>query len=295
MENLHKLTLRAVLERSAAEFAERPALSVVEGQVLTYASFSSHVQTVRQLLHDRGVITGDKVALIGENRPEWGIAYFAITTMGAVAVPILPDFHTAEIHHILQHSECKAVFVSKRLYGKIEGGEFRNLSSVVLLDDFSLIPPRTTKEKLLDVLDEGGREFAKLKERALKFVGRLHDTVEENDLASIVYTSGTTGHSKGVMLTHKNIVADALATKRIVSIGPEDRLLSILPLAHMYECTLGLVTPLLSGSVVYYLEKPPSAGVLIPALDRVKPTIMLSVPLIIEKMFKTGILPKLTG
>ena len=84
-------------------------------------------------------------------------------------------------------------------------------------------------------------------------------------------------------------------TKRIVSIGPEDRLLSILPLAHMYECTLGLVTPLLSGSVVYYLEKPPSAGVLIPALDRVKPTIMLSVPLIIEKMFKTGILPKLTG
>jgi long-chain acyl-CoA synthetase len=295
MDNLESLTLRSVLLRSAADFADRPALSAVDGPILTYASFNTYVQTVTHLLRDRGIVTGDRVALLSENRPQWGIAFFAITTMGAVAVPILPDFQATEIHHILAHSECKAIFVSKKLYGKLEGIELRQLPSVILLEDFTLVPPRTAKDKLIDLLEEGGREFARLKERALKFVGKIPETVEENDLASIVYTSGTTGHSKGVMLTHKNIVSDALATKCIVSIGPEDRMLSILPLAHMYECTLGLVTPVLSGTAVYYLDKPPSAAVLVPAMERVKPTIMLSVPLVIEKMFKTRILPKLTG
>jgi long-chain acyl-CoA synthetase len=295
MENLDNLTLRSVLLRSTAEFADRPALSPVDGPVLTYDTLNTQIQIVTHLLRDRGVITGDRVALLSENRPQWGIAFFAITTMGAVAVPILPDFHSTEIHHILAHSECKAVFVSRKLYAKLEGIEQRQLTSIILLDDFTLVPPQTAKEKLIDLLEEGAREFARLKERALKFVGKMHETVEENDLASIVYTSGTTGHSKGVMLTHKNIVSDVLATKRIVSIGPEDRMLSILPLAHMYECTLGLVTPILSGSAVYYLDKPPSAAVLVPAMERVKPTIMLSVPLVIEKMFKTRILPKLTG
>jgi long-chain acyl-CoA synthetase len=295
MENLENLTLRSVLLRSATDFADRPALSAVDGPILTYSALSTYVQTVTHLLRDRGIVTGDRVALLSENRQQWGIAFFAITTMGAVAVPILPDFHTTEIHHILAHSECKAVFVSRKLYGKVEGIELRQMASIILLDDFTLVPPRTTKEKLLDLFDEGGREFARLKERALKFVGRIPETVEEDDLAAIVYTSGTTGHSKGVMLTHKNLVSDALATRQIVSIAAEDRLLSILPLAHMYECTLGLVLPILSGSAVYYLDKPPSAMVLVPAMERVKPTIMLSVPLVIEKMFKTRILPKLTG
>jgi long-chain acyl-CoA synthetase len=295
MENLQTQTLRAVLENSARDFADRPALSAVDGPLLTYSALNTNVQTLTHMLRDRGVVTGDRVALLSENRPQWGMAFFAITTMGAVAVPILPDFHTSEIHHILAHSECKAIFVSRKLYGKVEGVELRTLSTTILLDDFTLVPPRTAKERLIDLLEEGGREFARLKERALKFVGRIHESVEEDDLASIVYTSGTTGHSKGVMLTHKNIVSDALATKQIVSIGPDDRMLSILPLAHMYECTLGLVTPILSGTAVYYLDKPPSAGVLVPAMERVRPTIMLSVPLVIEKMFKTAILPKLTS
>ena len=292
---LEKLTLRALLQSRASAFADRPALSAVNGEQFTYASFNHLVQTVSDLLHNRGVITGDKVAILSENRPQWGIAYFAITVMGAVAVPILVDFHSSEVHHIIQHSECKAVFVSKRLYGKIENLGVRPLPTIIILDDFTLVPPRTTKDKLTEVLEEGGREFARLKERALKFVGLISATVEEDDLASIVYTSGTTGHSKGVMLTHKNIVSDAIATTKIVDIGPEDRMLSILPLAHMYECTLGMVTSILAGASVAYLDKPPTAGVLLPALESVRPTIMLSVPLVIEKMFKTRILPRLTG
>jgi long-chain acyl-CoA synthetase len=293
--SLSTLTLRALLYQSADSFANRIALSDVGGKPFTYASFLSSVQSVSQLLHSRGVITGDRVAILSENKPQWGIAYFAVTTMGALAVPILPDFHPTEIHHIIRQSECKAVFVSPRLFEKLEDLESNPLTSVILIDDFSLIPPRTKKEGLKDVLEEGGREFAKLKELALKFVGKLPVNVKEDDLAAIVYTSGTTGHSKGVMLTHKNIVADALATTQIVEVTPDDRMLSILPLSHMYECTLGLVLPILQGAAVYYLDKPPSAGVLLPALETVRPTIMLSVPLVIEKMFKSRILPRFTS
>jgi len=292
---LEKLTLRALLQSSATAFADRPALSAVNGEQFTYASLNHLVQTVSDLLRNRGVVTGDRVAILSENKPQWGIAYFSVAVMGAVVVPILADFHTSEVHHIILHSECKAIFVSKKLYGKIENLELRHLTTVIIIDDFTLVPPRTTKDKLKEALEEGGREFARMKERALKFVGLLSATVEENDLAAIVYTSGTTGHSKGVMLTHKNIVSDAIATTKIVSIGPEDRMLSILPLAHMYECTLGMVTAILAGASVTYLDKPPTAGVLVPALESVRPTIMLSVPLVIEKMFKTAILPKLTG
>jgi long-chain acyl-CoA synthetase len=295
MTTLPDLTLRSVLQQSADSFANRIAFSNVDGEPYTYSALMSHVQTVSNLLHNRGVITGDRVAILSENKPQWGIAYFAVTTMGAIAVPILPDFHPADVHHIIRHAECKAIFVSARLYEKLEDLELHYLTTIILIDDFSLIPPRTRKESLRDMLEEGGREFSKLKERALKLVGRLSVDVQEDDLAAIVYTSGTTGHSKGVMLTHKNIVSDALATTQIVSVGPDDRMLSILPLSHMYECTLGLVLPILQGAAVYYLDKPPSAGVLLPALEAVKPTIMLSVPLVIEKMFKSRILPRFTG
>ncbi len=295
MPPLEKLTLRALLQRSASDFADRPALSAVNGEQFTYASLNHLVQTVSELLHNRGIITGDRVAILSENKPQWGIAYFSITVMGAVVVPILSDFHTTEVHHIIQHSESKAIFVSRKLYGKIESLDARNLDTIIILDDFTLVPPRTAKNKLTEVFEEGGREFARLKERAMKFVGLIPATVEENDLAAIVYTSGTTGHSKGVMLTHKNIVADAIATTKIVPVGPGDRMLSILPLAHMYECTLGMVLPIMNGASVAYLDKPPTAGVLLPALERIRPTIMLSVPLVIEKMFKTAILPRLTG
>ena len=150
----------------------------------------------------------------------------------------------------------------------------------------------TKKDKLKELMEEGGRELAKLKEAALKLTGRQPVEVAEDDLASIIYTSGTTGSSKGVMLTHKNIVFDAIATTSIVDIGPEDRMLSMLPLSHAYECTLGLVSPVLGGGSVYYLDKPPTPRVLLPALQKVKPTILLTVPLVIEKIYKSRILPQ---
>jgi len=287
-------TLRDVLQQTAEAHPNRAALSIVDGEVMTYAEMYERVQDLSRFLHERrGIAHGDRVAVLGENLPNWGVAYFAITTMGAIAVPILPDFHQNEIGHILRHAECKAIFVSERLYSKLEEIDISHLTTIILLDDLSLVPPRTKQHKLQELLLQGTREFARIKERAQKFARYPVRGVAGNDIAAIVYTSGTTGHSKGVVLTHSNLVSDAIATTRIVDLSCEDRSLSILPLPHTYEGTLGLITLVLVGASICYLKKPPSAGVLLPALATIQPTVMLSVPLVIEKMYKAKILPQL--
>lgn len=292
---LESLTLRTILRQSTRRFKDRIALSTVDGDSILYGRFGERVEELSRLLHDQGVIPGDRVALLSENRPNWGIAFFAITTMGAIAVPILIDFHPNEVHGILRHSESKAVFISKKLLGVLEDKEFTHLTTRILLDDLSIIPPESSRDRVQQLIDQGSREIARLKEVAMRVTGRIHPEVREEDTAAIIYTSGTTGHSKGVMLTHKNLASDVLACSRLVDVGEEDRFLSILPLSHSYECTLGLILPLMKGASVYYLDKPPSAGVLMPAMARVRPTVMLSVPLIIEKIYKGRIHPKLTG
>ncbi len=295
MKELKKLTLKNVIDRSVEQFPERPALSWVDGEPITYKQLGEKTREIMNLLQNQGIVAGDRVAILSENKPHWGIVYFAITSMGAVAVPILPDFHPNEVHHIIRHAECKAVFISERLYDKLEEGPFDVLQTVILIDDFSLIPPATKKDKLKEMAMEGAKEFAKLKEAALRMAGKRPAEVDEEDLAVIIYTSGTTGHSKGVMLTHKNIVFDAQETLKIQMVTEHDRLLSVLPLSHTYECTIGLVIPLMQGACVYYIDKPPTARVLLPAMQKIKPTMMLTVPLIIEKIFKMRILPQLTS
>ncbi|MDP1995494.1 MAG: AMP-binding protein, partial [Ignavibacteria bacterium] len=143
------------------------------------------------------------------------------------------------------------------------------------------------------LIADGSKELQKIKNLVLKFTGLLNEKVSEDDVASIIYTSGTTGHSKAVMLTHKNILSDAIATRKYVPEEIECRMISLLPLAHVYECTLGMIFPVLIGGTVYYLRKPPTAAVLLPPLAELKPTVLLSVPLIIEKMYKGKILPEL--
>jgi len=293
MRRLNHRTIQAVLERSVECYPQRPALSYADGKPLTYAEFKTHVDWLSAFLQDQGIAEKDRVGIIGENSPNWGITFFAVTTTGAVAVPILPDFHTSEIHHILRHSECKAVFISERYFQKIEDLNLDDFSVVVLMDDFSVIGAETSKARLKKLLAEGSKELKKIKTMVLRIAGILPAHIHEDALASIVYTSGTTGHSKGVMLSHKNLVSDALATTDIVTVTEEDRLLSILPLAHVYECTLGLILPLMMGASVFYLRKPPTATVMVPALAGVRPTIILSVPLIIEKMYKSRIAPEI--
>ena len=315
-------TLRQILTHSGKLHAERPALSTFGEEPLTYQDLVEEVAELSTRLADEGIKSGDRVAILGDSSPNWGIAYFAVTTMGAVAVPILTEFHADAVQHILRHSEAKLIFISKRLLGKIEeGAEFTKLR-VIFLETFEPVAGNKTMELFLDMKKVSIREWRRFKEKALKemsgmlgeanagedssFLQRMKARGLEylnaddkagpaaDDLAAIIYTSGTTGASKGVMLSHRNIVSNVQRTLNIVTIHNKDRMLSILPLSHAYECTLGLALPISVGAHVCYLDKPPTARAMLPALAAFKPTAMLSVPLVIEKIFKSNILPKFT-
>jgi len=284
---LPEFTLKAVLEHSAREHGERPALCFVGGESLTHGQFGARVADFSHILRQRGVAVGDKVALLGENMPNWGVGFFAVTTMGAVAVPILPDFPPTAIRHIILHSEARTILVSRRLMDKLEEDLVAGMDTVIVLDDLSLLDHKNSMWQ--EAYSTGRREFQKLLEAGLRMAGRQKTDVREDDLAAIVYTSGTTGHSKGVMLTHKNIVANAVHGNAVGQVSAGDRMLSVLPLAHTFECSLGLVIPIMAGATVHYLDKPPTARVLLPAMEAVRPTKMLTVPLIIEKIYKQRI------
>ncbi len=267
------MTIKDLFENSCAKFAERKAISFVNGFPMTYSVMHKEVDKAQHLLIRMGVRKGDRVAILSHNMPNWCITYFAITTMGAIAVPILPDFHSDEIKAILAHADCKVIFVSKRLESSITGLSSDLLTHLMIIDDFSLIMGSLNDEETLTAIEP----------------------VFESDTASIIYTSGTSGKSKGVELSHKNITFNAEMCLHIQDVNERDVFLSILPLSHAYENTIAFLLPIMQGASIYYLEKPPSASILIPALGKIRPTTMLSVPLVIEKIFRNQILPKFTS
>lgn len=283
---LKKLTLPELLFNSCSQFKNNLSLNFVQSGKRTYQDLYNEVISISNYLLASGIRKGDKVAIFSANMPNWGITQFAIAQIGAIAVPVLPGFSTPEIQNILEHSEAKIIFVSKLLYKWIADIRTDFLEQKILMNTFARIPenhPVEDIEKLENDID-------------------LHNTaelpeiqVEEEDTASIIYTSGTTGFSKGVELTHRNLVWDARQCATIQQVGTEDRFLSILPLAHTYENTLGLLLPLMFGAQIYYLDRVPTPKLLVPAMQKIRPTVMLSVPLIIEKIYKTQVLPKFTS
>ncbi|MEA1983101.1 MAG: AMP-binding protein, partial [Campylobacterota bacterium] len=282
-ENLENFTLAALLECSVELYTDKEALGKAGKEAFTYGELGQKVHAMIKLLQENGITKGDKVILLSENMPHWSVAYFATTYFGAVIVPVLPDFHPSDVHHIIRHSEAKAVFVSDRHLSTIEECENTDVKFVIKLDDLELIDELSNHSYI-----------SKLKSKITKPSDEIVPA-KEDDLASLLYTSGTTGHSKGVMLSHRNLVTNAMSAYEKVTITDEDVFLSILPLAHTLECTVGLTVPLLHGSSVYYIDKVPTPSVLLKAFSIVKPTMMVSVPLIIEKIYKNKVLPKFTG
>jgi len=275
MKTNMKLTFPELFQDTVRNYGDEVFLSFVDEKPYTYKEADRKITAAISFLEELGVKPGNKVAILSSNMPNWGISYLAVTFMGAVIVPLLPDFKTHEIKNVLNHSESKTLLVSNGLLNKLDEEIKNNLDSIVEIDDFSILKsPKDVSEFNLNANPKRKYE------------------VDEDDVASIIYTSGTTGKSKGVMLSHKNIAYTAIATKKIQWVDASDRFLSILPLSHTYENTLGFVIPMISGGSVYYLKKAPTASTLLPALKKVKPTLMLSVPLIIEKMYRTKVLPQ---
>ena len=265
------LTLKAIYDRSVVEYANRPCVSFVNGEPITYSEFGRQVEDLSRKLFSLGLKKGDKVALFSQNMPNWAIAYFSVVTKGLVIIPILPDFTRDEVENVLTHSEAKLLFVSERLFSKIDGLTLPDLIAMIKLDNLTLMGENESRVEEADFSDI---------------------MVDEEDMAALIYTSGTTGRSKGVMLSHKNITFVAMQSYFFQPIDEFDVFLSFLPLSHTYENSLGLLFPILYGSAIYYLEKPPTAAALMPAMSKIRPTIMLSVPLIMEKIYKSQILEK---
>ncbi|QSZ41852.1 AMP-binding protein [Sulfurimonas aquatica] len=281
-ENLENFTLASLINRSAEIYVDEPVLSKLDQEPTTYGELHQSILAMSKLLLENGIKKGDKVALLSENMPNWAVAYFATTYFGAVIVPILPDFHKADVHHIIRHSDAKAIFVSQKHIDTVEELDEEDLTFVIKLDDLTIVDELTNH-----------RYLSKIKQKNVNIKELAKP--DENDMAAILYTSGTTGNSKGVMLSHKNLVTNALSTYEKVTILPSDVFLSILPLAHTLECTVGLLVPILHGASVVYIDKVPTPSVLLKAFSIVKPTMMLSVPLIIEKIYKNKVLPKFTN
>ncbi len=267
---MKRLTLQELLNVSASRYTDKPALAFTGGEPVTYRQVAETAGRLGRYLKNIGARKGDRIALLGENMPNWGIAYFAVTAAGYVAVPILPDFTADDVAQILEHSEAKAVFVSDRLASKLDGGTRKDVVRV-RMDDFSAYRPEAEQDQ------------------------DTPETILEDDLAAIIYTSGTTGNPKGVMLCHRNIVSNVIAASPIPRMKKDERVLSILPLSHTYECTIGFLIPFYLGACIYYIKKPPTPTVLQSTLRQIKPGVMLSVPLLIEKIYRQKIKPALTG
>lgn len=266
-------TIPFLFSETIKSFGKRNALAFVGEKPISYEGINEKVLSVMAFLEINGIVPGEKVSILSTNMPNWGITYFAIASMGAVVVPILPDFSSVEVANVINHSGAKVVFVSSSLLNKLEGINAPELKIQVLIDDFT--PIGNTSQVLYNELARPAKKYS----------------VSETDLLSIIYTSGTTGKSKGVMLSHKNIIFNAIRAGMIHHMDENDKFLSVLPLSHTYENTLGLILPILNGSSIYYLRKPPTPAVLLPALEEIRPTTMLTVPLIIEKIYFNKILP----
>ena len=199
--------------------------------------------------------------------PNWGVCYFAVTSAGMIAVPILPDFSGEELDMIIEHSEAKALLVSDKLFTKLSRDTIERLNVVVRTKNLGVIAQR--------VREEGSTGIPR-----------------PDDLAVIIYTSGTTSKPKGVMLTHAALCAQGAISEAIFPVGGDDTFLSVLPLSHTYECSIGMIYPFSMGARIVYLDRPPTASALMPALRAIRPSVMLIVPLVIEKIYRHQVLAK---
>lgn len=293
---LTKLTLDKLVENSFIQFQDELFCSDIAKIEITYADAQKLLLQVQGTMRSFDIKQGDRVAICSENNVHWGIVYLAITSMGGVVVPILPDFHSNEVHHILKHCEATALFVSKKQKAKLDEEDFTSslkyifsIESLSLLDNLNQSPIEFVNE----VKNLGAETFTQMKAKAFELANIKEAELEinEDDLAAIIYTSGTTGLSKGVMLSHKNLVAQMLQIDDLNPIVSTDRFLSILPLAHTLECSVGFLVPFANGASIHYITKTPAPKIILKAMQIVKPTVILTVPLVIEKIYKSKIQP----
>lgn len=270
----HYGTLEQLFKGSVSSFKENTLAAFADGEgALTFEELAQKCEQMDRLLRSWGVSVGDRVAILSENMPNWIVAFFTATAYGRVVVPILPDCSANEVANILNHSQSKAVFVSAKQKEK--------LSQCSLQADILEIDMENLDAVLMGTCPV--------------FFEEPRPDIHPSDLAAIIYTSGTSGNAKGVMLSHLNLCHNIVSARGVETAYASDVWLSVLPMGHTFEMSLGMLYPFAVGASIYYLRKSPTPAVLMKAMADVRPTIMMSVPLIIEKVYRNAVLKQINA
>lgn len=282
-------TLDIFFDKVVRTYADRPALAMAGDAPFTYAEFGERVRNLRQGLAVRGIRPGDKIAILGPGSPNWGVAFLAVTTMGAVAVPIMEDFPESDIDHILSHSDAVALFISSALHQSLNLNNLRKLAHVIRLDDFASLSGKDGDDGLW-------AQIQRLPKKIMRSIAKPAPAEApgpgEDDPAEILYTSGTTGQSKGVILTHGNLVSNLFEGPDLLGVIDRNSVaLAFLPMAHAFGSTSGFLSLIYRGCAIHFLGKKPSPKVLMGAMQEIRPHIIGAVPLVFEKIYHKQVLP----
>ena len=287
-------SFNSLIQKSIIDNWNQDALTDYKGATLQYHDVARKIEKLHIMFESSGVVKGDKIALCGRNSANWAVAFLATLTYGAVAVPILHEFTSEQVHNIVNHSEAKLLFVGDVVATTIDATKMERLEGIIYIPDYSLLVSRT--DKLTYAREHLNEMFGK---KYPKFFRKEHVNyyIEEdaNEMALLNYTSGTTGFSKGVMIPYRAMwsnydFAESVLGKAIKS---GDNTLSILPMAHMYGMAFEFVFEFLHGCHIFYLTRVPSPAIIAQAFSDIKPAIIIAVPLIIEKIIRKKVFPKI--
>lgn len=284
-----RMTLNYILDSAREKYGDKPAIGMAMAPPITYDELHHRVVSLACQLMKDGVKKGDHVAILAENSHNWGTAYLAIVRVGAIAVPILPDLPEADVHHILNAMGVKVLFTTQRQVDKIYELKNKLEGPIVTLDDHTGVLGIIEIQKFSDYLRDAENEFAQKEGEEVS----VFPQVEEDDIASILYTSGTSGYSKAVMLSHKNLTSDAYAASGLAELEVGNVFLSILPMSHTYEFTCGFILPFIKGCRIAYAGKTPTPAILQKLCQHEKPHVIFAVPLVLEKIYKKRVVPKI--
>jgi long-chain acyl-CoA synthetase len=279
------------LVKSALEnYSDMPSFSDFKGETITYREVGQYIYRCHRVYKALGIKPGDKVALIGRNSTNWSLVYLGAVTYGAAVVPILPDFSPSDINHIVNHSGSSLLFSTDLIFDKIDETKMPSLKGIISINDFSVLVD--SQGKVQKAIDKAREEMKKLGDKFSVSKIDFFDP-KPDDLMVLSYTSGTSGFSKGVLLPHRSIWSNVQYARDTFDITPGERIVSFLPLAHAYGCLFEFLWPFTEGCHITFLSRTPSPAIITEAFRKVKPHLILAVPLILEKIFKKQILPKL--
>lgn len=283
------------IEQSIKEHWDLDALSDYKGETFQYKDIARIIEKLHIIFEYSNVQRGDKIAICGRNCAHWGAVFFATLTYGAVAVPILHEFKADQVHHIVNHSEAKLLFVGDQVWKELDAKQMPDLEGIICINDYSLLVGRT--EKVVYAREHLNQLFGERYPMNFRKHHISYYEGEDDELAVINYTSGTTSHSKGVMIPYRALWSNLEFAKSALSAHMKagDHVISMLPMAHMYGMAFEFIYEFCIGCKVFFLTKVPSPQILFAAFAEIKPAIIIAVPLVIEKIIKKAVLPKIQG